>query len=62
MPSTHKIAPCLWFDDQAEEAARFYTSIFKQSRIGSVVRYPEAGHDIHGQPAGSVMTVAFELD
>ena len=57
-----KIAPCLWFDNQAEEAARFYTGIFKNSKIVSMTRYGEAGREIHGRPAGSVMTVAFELD
>ena len=56
-----KIAPCLWFDDQAEEAVRFYTAIFKNSRIVTVSRYGEAGREIHGRPAGSVMAVAFEL-
>jgi predicted 3-demethylubiquinone-9 3-methyltransferase (glyoxalase superfamily) len=57
-----RIAPCLWFDSQGEEAARFYTSIFTNSRIVKVSRYAEAGKEIHGRPAGSVMTVAFELD
>jgi len=57
-----KIAPCLWFDDQAEEAARFYTAIFKNSRIVTVSHYGEAGREIHGRPAGSVMVVAFELN
>jgi predicted 3-demethylubiquinone-9 3-methyltransferase (glyoxalase superfamily) len=57
-----KISPCLWFDNQAEEAARFYTAIFKDSKITAVSRYPEAGQEIHGKPPGSVMTVAFELD
>ena len=56
------ITPCLWFDDQAEEAARFYTAIFKNSRVASVSRYSEAGREVHGKPPGSVMTVAFELD
>jgi predicted 3-demethylubiquinone-9 3-methyltransferase (glyoxalase superfamily) len=59
---TQEITPCLWFDDQAEDAARFYTGIFKNSRIVSVTRYGEAGREIHGKPAGSVMVVAFELD
>ena len=59
---TQKITPCLWFDDQAEDAARFYTGIFKNSRIVSATRYGEAGREIHGKPAGSVMVVAFELD
>jgi predicted 3-demethylubiquinone-9 3-methyltransferase (glyoxalase superfamily) len=56
------ITPCLWFDDQAEEAARLYTGIFPNSRIIKVIRYGKAGHDIHGQAAGRVMTVTFELD
>lgn len=62
MPALQRIAPCLWFDDQAEEAARFYTSIFKNSQIGAIVRYPETGREIHGRQPGSVMTVDFELD
>ena len=62
MAALHKITPCLWFDDQAEEAARFYTGIFPNSRIVSTATYSEAGHEIHGRPAGSVMVVAFELD
>jgi predicted 3-demethylubiquinone-9 3-methyltransferase (glyoxalase superfamily) len=62
MPDIQKITPCLWFDEQAEEAAKFYTSIFKNSRIVSMTRYGEAGHEVHGRPAGTVMTVAFELD
>lgn len=57
-----KITPCLWFDHQAEEAAAFYTGIFPNSRITSVSRFPDAGQEVHGQPAGSVMTVSFELD
>jgi predicted 3-demethylubiquinone-9 3-methyltransferase (glyoxalase superfamily) len=61
MPIRHTITPCLWFDDQAEEAAEFYTSIFKNSRIGTIARYGEAGREVHGKPAGAVMTVAFEL-
>jgi predicted 3-demethylubiquinone-9 3-methyltransferase (glyoxalase superfamily) len=57
-----KIAPCLWFDSEAEEAARYYTGIFKNSRILQVSRYGEAGREVHGRPPGSVMTVEFELD
>jgi predicted 3-demethylubiquinone-9 3-methyltransferase (glyoxalase superfamily) len=57
-----KITPCLWFDNQAKEAAEFYTSIFRNSKIGNVSRYGEAGQEVHGKPAGTVMTVAFELD
>jgi predicted 3-demethylubiquinone-9 3-methyltransferase (glyoxalase superfamily) len=56
-----RISPCLWFDHEAEAAARLYVSVFPDSRITQVARYPEAGHEIHGQRAGSVMTVAFEL-
>ncbi|WP_151447164.1 VOC family protein [Lacisediminimonas profundi] len=56
-----KITPCLWFDDQAEEAAKFYTAIFPDSRITQVSHYTEAGHEVHGQPAGKVMVAAFEL-
>ena len=62
MAHLQTISPCLWFDDQAEQAARYYTGIFPNSRIGAVSRYGEAGTDIHGRPPGSVMTVAFELD
>ena len=61
MQVTPKIAPCLWFDAQAEEAATFYTSIFPNSKVVAVTRYGEVGHEIHGRPAGSVMTVEFEL-
>ena len=62
MPSVQRITPCLWFDTQAEEAVRFYMSVFKNSRIVSISRYGEAGHAVHGMPAGTVLTVAFELD
>ena len=57
-----KIAPCLWFDHEAEEAAKYYTSIFKNSKMGEIARYGEAGKEIHGQKPGSVMVVDFELD
>ena len=56
------IRPCLWFDREAEEAARFYVQIFPNSRITDVVRYGEAGREVHGGEPGTVMTVAFELD
>jgi predicted 3-demethylubiquinone-9 3-methyltransferase (glyoxalase superfamily) len=62
MPHVQKITPCLWFEDQAEEAAKFYTAIFRNSKIGTIARYGEAGREIHGKQAGTVMTVAFELD
>jgi predicted 3-demethylubiquinone-9 3-methyltransferase (glyoxalase superfamily) len=62
MQITSKIAPCLWFDNQGEEAARFYTGIFKNSKIVAISRYTETGQEVHGQKPGSVMTVAFELE
>ena len=61
MRTLQKITPFLWFDDQAEEAAAFYTGIFKNSKIVNVTRYGEAGQEIHGK-AGKVMTVTFEVD
>lgn len=62
MKISSRIAPCLWFDSEAEAAVAFYTGIFPDSRIVTVSRYSEAGQEFHGKPAGSVMTVAFELD
>ncbi len=57
-----KITPCLWFDTRAEEAANLYVSIFSNSRIVRIERFPEAGQEVHGQPAGSVMVVAFSIE
>ena len=57
-----KISPCLWFDDKAEEAAKFYTSVFKDSKIGDVTRYGKEGYEIHGKEEGTVMTVEFEIE
>jgi predicted 3-demethylubiquinone-9 3-methyltransferase (glyoxalase superfamily) len=57
-----KITPFLWFNDNAEEAVKFYTSVFKDSKIGKVARYDEAGEKASGRPAGSVMTVEFQLE
>jgi len=57
----NKITPCLWFDTQAEDAANFYLSVFEDSRITRVARFSRAGHEVHGKPAGSVMTVEFEI-
>jgi predicted 3-demethylubiquinone-9 3-methyltransferase (glyoxalase superfamily) len=62
MASIQRITPCLWFDDQAEPAANFYVSVFPNSRITAVSRYGEAGFEIHRRPAGSVLTVTFELE
>ena len=56
------ISPCLWFAGQAEEAASFYVSVFKKSKLGPMTRYPAVGQEIHGQKAGSVMTVEFTLN
>jgi len=58
---TQKIYPCLWFDSQAEEAANFYISIFKNSEIVDIARYHESGAEVSGKPKGSVMTVVFQL-
>ena len=57
-----KIMPCLWFDTQAEEAAKFYISIFKNSKMGPVSYYCKEGKDIHGKDAGTVMTAEFEIE
>jgi len=59
---SQKIVPCLWFDDQAEDAAKFYISIFPDSKVKKVARYPQAGREVHGRPPGSAMTVEFELN
>jgi len=59
---TQKITPFLWFDDKAEEAAKFYTSIFKNSKVGKMTKYDEEAAKTTGRPAGSVMTVEFELE
>jgi predicted 3-demethylubiquinone-9 3-methyltransferase (glyoxalase superfamily) len=57
-----KITPCLWFDTEAEDAAKFYCSIFENSKIDQISRYVDAGEGIHGKKAGSVMVVAFQLE
>ena len=62
MQRIHTITPCLWFDSQAEEAATFYTGIFRNSKINRVSRYTRAGQEVHGRRPGSVMVVAFELE
>jgi predicted 3-demethylubiquinone-9 3-methyltransferase (glyoxalase superfamily) len=56
------ITPFLWFDHQAEEAAEFYVSVFRDSKITKIARYPKATEKVAGKPEGSVMTVAFEID
>jgi predicted 3-demethylubiquinone-9 3-methyltransferase (glyoxalase superfamily) len=60
--SAQKISICLWFDKQAEEAAQFYTSIFKNSEMGRVSRYGKAGFEIHHMPEGTVMVAEFKLN
>ena len=62
MKTIQMITPCMWFDTQAEDAANFYISIFDNSRIIRTLRYGEAGYEIHGKPAGSILTVEFELN
>jgi predicted 3-demethylubiquinone-9 3-methyltransferase (glyoxalase superfamily) len=57
-----KITPCLWFDGQAEDAAKFYVSVFKNSKIGRISHYGKAGQEVHGGKPGSVMAVDFELE
>jgi len=57
-----KITPCLWFDTQAEEAAKFYASVFKNAKIGKISRYGKEGFEVHGKKAGTVMTVEFEIE
>ncbi len=57
-----KITPFLWFDDQAEEAVKFYTSVFKNSKIGRILRYSEEAAKASGRPAGSVLTVELEME
>ncbi len=62
MKAMQKITPNLWFDSQAEEAARFYVSLFKNSKVLEDARYGEAGAKVSGRAQGSVMTVKFQLD
>ncbi len=63
MVTSHiNIIPCLWFDDQAEEAAAYYVGIFSNARINKTTYFTEVGFEHHGKPAGSVLTVEFELD
>ena len=59
--TARKITPCLWFDTQAEEAAKFYASVFKDSKVGKTSRYGKEGFEVHGKQAGTVMTVEFEI-
>lgn len=60
--SEKKITPCLWFDNQAEEAAKFYTAVFPNSETGNISRYGKEGYEIHGMKPGTVLTVSFSLN
>lgn len=62
MATVQKITPNLWFNTQAEEAVKFYTSIFRNSKIGTTLRYSKEGFEFHQMPAGSVMTIEFEIE
>lgn len=57
-----QMSVCLWFDNQAEDAAKYYMSIFKNAKLGRVTHYGKAGFEVHGRPEGSVLTVEFELN
>jgi predicted 3-demethylubiquinone-9 3-methyltransferase (glyoxalase superfamily) len=61
MATARTITACLWFDSEAEQAARFYVSLFADGRIGRISRYGKEGVEVHGRPDGSVMTVEFEI-
>jgi predicted 3-demethylubiquinone-9 3-methyltransferase (glyoxalase superfamily) len=58
----NQITPCLWFDNQAEEAANFYISVFRNSKIENISRYGKEGFEIHGQEEGTVLTVGFQIN
>ena len=60
--AAQKITPCLWFDTEAEDAAKFYCSVFESAKINSISHYGKEGFEIHGRPAGSVMAVEFEIE
>ena len=62
MTTKQKIIPNLWFDSEAEDAARFYTSLFNDSKIGTISHYGKEGFEIHGQPEGKVMTAEFAIE
>ena len=62
MAMLRKISPCLWFDREAEEAARYYVSIFRNGRIGRISHFGKEGFEVHGRPDGLVMAVEFEIE
>jgi predicted 3-demethylubiquinone-9 3-methyltransferase (glyoxalase superfamily) len=59
---TNQISPCLWFENQAGEAANFYTAVFKNAKIENISLYGKEGFEIHGQKEGTVMTVSFRIN
>jgi predicted 3-demethylubiquinone-9 3-methyltransferase (glyoxalase superfamily) len=62
MQLSSKITPCLWFDTEAEDAAKFYCSVFANSKLGRISRYGNEGQEVHGGKPGSVLSVEFEID
>jgi predicted 3-demethylubiquinone-9 3-methyltransferase (glyoxalase superfamily) len=62
MATVQKLTTCLWFDGNAEEAARFYVTVFKNAKLGRISRYPSEGQEVHGQPEGKVLVVEFEIE
>jgi predicted 3-demethylubiquinone-9 3-methyltransferase (glyoxalase superfamily) len=62
MATIQKLTTCLWFDGNAEEAARFYVSVFKNAKLGRISHYPNEGQDVHQQPEGKVLVVEFEIE
>src|SRR5262249_7814920 len=60
--SLHKLTTCLWFDNEAEAAANFYVSVFKNAKLGHISRYGNEGQDVHGRAPGSVMVAEFEIE
>jgi predicted 3-demethylubiquinone-9 3-methyltransferase (glyoxalase superfamily) len=62
MASVKKLTSCLWFDGNADEAAKFYVSVFKNAKLGRTSYYPDEGQGVHGQPEGRILVVEFELE
>ena len=62
MATMQKITSNLWFDNQAEDAVKFYCSVFKDSKVGRVTRYGKEGYEVHNMPEGTVMTIQFWLE
>jgi predicted 3-demethylubiquinone-9 3-methyltransferase (glyoxalase superfamily) len=62
MASVQRLTSCLWFDGNAEAAARFYVSVFKNAKLGRISHYPKEGQEVHRQPEGRALVVEFELE